>query len=94
MTTSEEVNKLERLDQLEAKVAEAARIIETLSSRSRTLTENNRRLEAQVGELATRNEELTKEVKTLKTGVSLKFDDKAIIHRIDRMIEKFGELQV
>lgn len=93
MTTSD-TGKLERLDQLEAKVAEAARIIEQLSARSRALTEKNLLLEEQLAGLESKNAELKKQIDALETRPNDGVERKKIIHKIDRMIEKFGELQV
>ena len=95
MATSD-TRKLERLDELENKVAEAARIIEQLSTRSRKLTETNLRLEEQLSSLRSENEELAKQVEALESRASNgdSVDQKKIINKIDRMIEKFGELQV
>ena len=97
MPTSETVN-LERLDALEAKVSQAARAVETLTVRCRELTEVNQRLQEQVTDLTNRNNELTQEVEELKVAGEArsvnKVEDKKILSKIDRMIEKFGELQI
>ncbi len=97
MPTSETVN-LERLDALEAKVSQAARAVETITVRCRELTEVNQRLQEQVTDLTNRNNELTQEVEELKVAGEArsvnKVGDKKILSKIDRMIEKFGELQV
>jgi FtsZ-binding cell division protein ZapB len=97
MPTSETAN-LERLDALEAKVSQAARAVETLTARCRELTKNNQRLQEQVAELTDHNNRLTQEVEELKVAGEARsantVEEKKILSRIDRMIEKFGELQV
>jgi len=97
MPTSETAN-LERLDLLEAKVSQAARAVETLTDRCRDLTKVNDRLQKQIAELTDHNKRLLQQVEELKsapqTGSAGKLEHKKILSRIDRMIEKFGELQV
>jgi FtsZ-binding cell division protein ZapB len=97
MPTSETAN-LERLDALEAKVSQAASAVETLTARCRDLTQVNQKLQDQVADLTNRNDELTREIERLKVASEKRsegrVDDKRILSKIDRMIEKFGELQV
>ena len=94
MPTSE-ATKLERLDLLENKVSQAAAAVETLTARCRELTKVNEQLTTQITELASGNENLVNQIEELKAAQSSgKVGDKEIINRIDRMIEKFGELQV
>ena len=93
-----EATKLERLDLLENKISQAAVAVETLTARYRELTKVNEQLKTQITEFTSRNEDLVKQIEELKTGAAThasgKVEDKEIIDRIDRMIEKFGELQV
>jgi len=97
MQTSETAN-LERLDALEAKVSQAARAVEALTARCRDLTQVNQKLQDQVSELTNCNNALTQEIEELKVANEERSggraDDKKILIKIDRMIEKFGELQV
>ena len=96
MATSETAN-LERLDALEAKISQAARAVETLTARARELTKVNQKLQDQIADLTDRNKALTQELEELKVANEKRpgrVDDKQILSRIDRMIEKFGELQV
>jgi len=96
MATSETAN-LERLDALEAKISQAARAVETLTARARELTKVNQKLQDQIADLTDRNKALTQELQELKVANEKRpgrVDDKQILSRIDRMIEKFGELQV
>jgi FtsZ-binding cell division protein ZapB len=90
-----EATKLERLDLLENKVSQAAAAVETLTARCRELTKVNEQLRTEINDITSRNEDLAGQIEELKNGRGDgKVDDKEIIHRIDRMIEKFGELQV
>ena len=94
MTTAD-TKTLERLDQLEARVAEAARIIDQLSTRSRTLTDKNLRLEEEITRLKAEKQQLSKQLEELASRKNAgTFEREKIIRTIDRMIEKFGELQV
>ncbi len=97
MSTSETLN-LERLDALEAKISQAARAVDTLTARARELTQVNQKLQDQIADLTDRNNALTQELEELKVANEVRskgrVDDKKILSKIDRMIEKFGELQV
>ncbi len=92
-----EATKLERLDLLETKVSQAARAVETLTARCRELTKINAELEKQMVDLTSLNENLSKEVEELKAQRlvgSTKIEERKVLNKIDRMLEKFGELQV
>ncbi len=97
MPTSETAN-LERLDALEAKITQASRAVETLTARARELTHVNQKLQDQIADLTDRNNAMTQELEELKVANEARsegrVDDKKILRKIDRMIEKFGELQV
>jgi FtsZ-binding cell division protein ZapB len=84
---TDETSKLERMDVLEARVSEAVAVIERLGVRCRALAETNETL-------VRRAHELENEIAELKGGVGAGLDDGKIINKIDRLIEKFGELHV
>ena len=89
------VQGLEQLERLEAKVDEAVRLIVDLRTRCESLQRNNAVLQERVETLQNRNIALSRELDELKTAQE---DDggskEEIIRRIDRMLEKFGELQI
>jgi len=96
MPTSEET-KLERLDLLENKVSQAARAVETLTARCRELTKINEGLKKEMADLTGLNANLSKEIEELKAqqlSGSAKIESRKVLNKIDKMIEKFGELQV
>jgi len=96
MSTSD-TGKLERLNALEKKIAEAAESAEELTERCRKLTRVNQELEQQVAKLLDTNQALTQDLEKLRAAPTNGSDpekEKKILRKIDRMIEKFGELQV
>jgi FtsZ-binding cell division protein ZapB len=86
---------LEKIERLEAKVEAAVQLITDLRARSETLQRNSAVLQERVETLQHRNIALSREVDELK---STREDEGGsrdeIIRRIDRMLEKFGELQI
>jgi FtsZ-binding cell division protein ZapB len=94
MANAKTVN-LEKIEMLEAKVEAAVELITELRARSESLQRNNAVLQERVEALQHRNIALSREIDELKSAR----DDEGgsreeIIRRIDRMLEKFGELQI
>jgi FtsZ-binding cell division protein ZapB len=89
------VQSLEQLERLEEKVDEAVRMLVELRTRCESLQKNNAVLQERVETLQHRNIALSREIDQLKAAQE---DDgggrEEIIRRIDRMLEKFGELQI
>jgi hypothetical protein len=88
---TETTSGMEKLDLLEGKIADAVAVIERLGSRCRTLVEDKE-------ELTRRIDDLERQIADLKArgtvGAAKLLADGKIISKIDRLIEKFGELQV
>ena len=90
------VQSLEKLERLEAKVDEAVGVLTELRTRCELLQRNNAVLQERVETLQHRNIALSREIDELKAAQE---EDggggrEEIIRRIDRMLEKFGELQI
>ena len=86
---------LEKIETLEAKVEAAVELITELKTRSETLQRNNAVLQERVEALQHRNIALSREIDELKAAREDEGGSRQeIIRRIDRMLEKFGELQI
>jgi len=89
---------LKKLDVLEEKFAKTAEKFEKLNARCQALVARTVALESEIESLRSRNTELTDEIKDIKTKAQTDSEisgrKQEIIKRIDRMIEKFGELQI
>jgi FtsZ-binding cell division protein ZapB len=98
LPTADTKKKLERLDALESKVSKAAETVAELHLRCRKLAQDRERLEKDVADLTDRNNDLAQQVVGLNAkrerGSGRAAQEKKILRKIDRMIEKFGELQV
>lgn len=95
--TSPEKRHFDKLDKLEAKISQAVEKYAELEATCRAHGEKNRELEEQLGTLRAHNNELSKqifELKTAKEGPAGLVEEKKILTKIDRMLEKFGELQI
>lgn len=90
------VSNLEVLERLETKVEEAVRKITWYKARCESLERDNNLLQEDIDTLQERNKGLTKEVKELEelNAANDGGDKEEIIRRIDKMLEKFGELQI
>ena len=89
------VQGLEQLERLEAKVDEAVRMLAELRTRCESLQRNNAVLQERVETLQHRNIALSRETDELKSAQEDSGGSREeIIRRIDRMLEKFGELQI
>jgi len=94
--TETTVTNLDNLERLEAKVEEAVRKITWFKARCESLERENRILQEDKETLEETNERLSGELEDLqeKTAADGGGDKEEIIRRIDKMLEKFGELQI
>jgi FtsZ-binding cell division protein ZapB len=89
-------NNLEQMERLETKIDETVKKIKTLNSRCDTLSSDNEMLLEQLETVRGQNKALTRQIDELKAEAEAGHGDNKedIIRRIDRMLEKFGELQI
>lgn len=94
--TEIKVSNLENLERLEAKVEEAVRKLTWYKARCESLERDTRLLQEDIETLQERNNGLSKEVEELRelNAANDGGDKEEIIRRIDKMLEKFGELQI
>lgn len=89
--------QLDRLDALESKVSQAIETIAQLTSRCEELDQEKKQLERNLESLTKHNNDLSQQLAVLRAaedGSGESEEAKRILVRIDRMLEKFGELQV
>ena len=87
--------KLEKLELLEARIGATIERMSELSSRYDTLSRKNEALEEKLADLTSQNSQLSVQLDEVKASSATNgADDKEILSRIDRMLEKFGELQI
>ena len=88
----------QKLELLESRVAATIQRLGELNTRCQELAEQNSQMEGELADFKKSNSELAQEVVRLKAEGALApkraVDDKKILHRIDKMLEKFGELQI
>ena len=88
----------QKLELLESRVAATIQRLGELNTRCQELTEQNSQMESELADFKRSNSELAQEVVRLKAEGELApkraVDDKKILYRIDKMLEKFGELQI
>lgn len=90
------IQGLEKIDRLQAKIEETLRRYTELSERCETLQRSNAVLQERVQTLQSRNIALSREIDELRAASASNNEDHSeeILKRIDRMLEKFGELQI
>lgn len=90
------VQSLEKIDRLQTKIEETLERLTDLADRCETLQRNNAVLEERVETLQNRNIALSREIDELRASRAGDEGDHSeeILRRIDRMLEKFGELQI
>ena len=90
------VTNIENLERLETKVEEAIRKITWFKARCESLERENRLLQEDKETLEETNARLSGELEDLqeKNAADDGSDREEIIRRIDKMLEKFGELQI
>jgi FtsZ-binding cell division protein ZapB len=95
-TASPETEKFEKLELLETKIGGAVKHISKLTERCQDLKDVNETLRDEIKALQSSNNNLVQKVAQLKNESEArpKAEDRKILKRIDRMIEKFGELQI
>ena len=86
--------KLDKLAGLETKIAEAVEKAAALRSRCRLLEEKNADLKDRLAGLKEDHSSLSEQVGRLESAASDGVGPKQILDKIDRMLEKFGELQI
>lgn len=93
-----DTTRVTKFETLETRVAAAMQRLGELSELCRTLTKKNAELEESLAELAESNARLNKQIMEMRAerakAPERAIDNKQILHRIDRMLEKFGELQI
>jgi FtsZ-binding cell division protein ZapB len=90
------LQSLEKFDRLEQKIEQALQRLTDLTDRHETLQRSNALLQERVQMLQNRNIALSREIDELRAATAANEDDhgEEILKRIDRMLEKFGELQI
>ncbi|MFQ5512286.1 MAG: hypothetical protein ACE5EO_10600 [Candidatus Krumholzibacteriia bacterium] len=90
--------KFDKLELLEARISQVAERFAQVEAACRAHEEKNTVLEKQLDELRSHNNELSKQIYKLKTAKAVEpaalVGEKKILNKIDRMLEKFGELQI
>ncbi len=90
--------KFEKLDRLEAAITRAVEKFGEVDANFQALDAKNEELEEQLGVLRAHNNELSKQIFELKNARKAEpvglVEEKKILNKIDRMLEKFGELQI
>jgi FtsZ-binding cell division protein ZapB len=90
--------KIKKLDLLEGKIHAAIDTINRLNARCDSLVQKNEDLESEMNNLREHNNGLSQEIVDLKATHEKRMgsgiEEKQILGKIDRMIEKFGELQI
>ncbi len=88
---------IERLSMLESRIAQTAERFAHLKDQYRALQEQRDALERELDKLKTANRELNEKVVHLKTSqekILGSFQKDEVKKRIDRVLEKLGELQL
>jgi FtsZ-binding cell division protein ZapB len=90
------LQSLEKIDRLQTKIEETLQRLTELNERCETLESKNAVLQERVETLQHRNIALSREIEQLHAARAEEEDDNSeeILKRIDRMLEKFGELQI
>lgn len=90
--------KFELLDRLETKIAKTISRITELQERCDALQKDNEHLAAQLAGAKKQNSQLTEQMAELKAASQIagaaSVRESEALKRIDRMLEKFGELQI
>jgi len=94
----EETLGFAKLDLLEGKITRTVEKFAELHSNVDDLSKENASLKAQITELTAANQRLSDDVKELQSATAQvserAIEDEQILSKIDRMLEKFGELQI
>ena len=90
------VQSLEKIDRLQVKIEETLQRLADLTDRCESMQRANAVLQERVETLQNRNISLSREIDELRAANQAAEDDNGeeILKRIDRMLEKFGELQI
>ena len=89
-------NNIESLERLGTKIDETVKKIKTLHSRCDILVSDNEMLLEQLETVRGHNKDLSRQIEELKVESEAGHGNnkQEIIRRIDKMLEKFGELQI
>jgi len=88
---------LEKLTVLEERITQTTQRLSVLKEQYRAIQGQKELLEKELDELRTANSELTERINDLKLiheEHANSFDKEEVRKKIDRMLEKFGELQL
>jgi regulator of replication initiation timing len=88
------VQKLKKFEVLEEKIALTLKELDQLNNRCESLKRENSLLREELDDLREQKEKLTVGLETARSRGNSSLERKEIINRIDRMLEKFGELQI
>lgn len=92
------MQRLKKFYLLDEKIEQAVKKISSLKDLNTTLQDENRGLSEKIETLLNQNRELSEEIEQLKTSASedagSSIDKEEIRKKIDRVLEKFGELQI
>jgi len=93
-----ETRGMDKLDLLETKIGQTVRKLSELSNRCSALERSNEELIEEIETLRSTNRDLTKQIDRLEVEKEARANEdgskEKIIKRIDKMLEKFGELQI
>ena len=88
----EKTLKLEKLELLESRIANTLEKVSELNSRCQNLARKNEELELKIEQLTNTNGELSNQLNDIQAHQGM--DETEVLSKIDRMLEKFGELQI
>jgi galactitol-specific phosphotransferase system IIB component len=92
------LQRLKKFYLLDEKIEQAVKKMSSLKDLNTTLQDENKGLSEKIETLLNRNRELSEEIEQLKTSASKvagsSIDKEEIRKKIDRVLEKFGELQI
>ena len=86
--------KMEKLDRLEGKITLAIEKVVLLQTTCNELTATNAQLTRDIEKLRGDNEDLNNRIVEAESVVRDGAGEKQVLNKIDRMLEKFGELQI
>ena len=88
------IQKMEKLGQLESKITEAIEKVLALQNKCDELAAANTQLTTDLDALRSDNVDLNSRIVETESVVRDRDGEKQVLNKIDRMLEKFGELQI
>ena len=88
------VQKMEKLGQLESKITEAIEKVLALQNKCDELAATNAQLTTDLEALRSDNVDLNSRITETESVVRDRDGETQVLNKIDRMLEKFGELQI